>query len=144
MARELEVVSQCAATCRESTQYSSSLPRGVNLGFLLLLLWLFFFPKCLLGSSAIFMMADNKEQRVCAKFCFLLGKSAAHPPYSPDLAPCDFFLFLRTKGPAKGKRFADVREVKEKTLEFLNNISTEKISRNVFSSGKNVGTSVWS
>jgi len=22
-------------------------------------------------------MADNKEQRVCIKFCFLLGKSAA-------------------------------------------------------------------
>jgi len=23
------------------------------------------------------MMAGNKEQRVCVKFCFLLGKSAA-------------------------------------------------------------------
>ena len=23
------------------------------------------------------MMADNKEQRMCVKFCFLLGKSAA-------------------------------------------------------------------
>ena len=23
------------------------------------------------------MMADNKEKRVCVKFCFLLGKSAA-------------------------------------------------------------------
>jgi len=23
------------------------------------------------------MTADNKEQRVCLKFCFLLGKSAA-------------------------------------------------------------------
>jgi len=23
------------------------------------------------------MMADDKEQRVCVKFCFLLGKSAA-------------------------------------------------------------------
>jgi len=25
------------------------------------------------------MMADNKEQRMCVKFCFLLGKSAAEP-----------------------------------------------------------------
>jgi hypothetical protein len=52
---------------RASTQYSSSLPRGVSLGLLLLLLLLllwFFFPKCLLGGLAIFMMADNKEQRV--------------------------------------------------------------------------------
>jgi len=88
------------------------------------------------------MMADNKEQRVYVKFCFLLGKSAPHPPYSPDLTPCDFFLFPRMKGQKKGKRFSDVSEVKKKTLEVLNNISVENISRNVFSSGKNVGTSV--
>jgi hypothetical protein len=88
------------------------------------------------------MMADNKELRVWVKFCFLLGKSASHPPYSPDLAPCDFFLFPRMKGQKKRKRFSDVREVKKKTLEVLNNISTKKISRNVFISGKNVGTSV--
>jgi len=88
------------------------------------------------------MMADNKQQRVCVKFCFLLGKLAAHTSYSPDLAPCDFFFFPRMKGQMKGKRFVDVREVKKKTLEVLKNISTEKISRNVFSSGKNVGTSV--
>jgi len=48
------------------------------------------------------------------------------------------------KGQKKGKRFADVHEVKKKTLEVLNNISTERISRNVFSNGKNVGTSVLS
>jgi len=88
------------------------------------------------------MMAYNKKQRVCVKFCVLLGKSAPHPPHSPDLAPCDFFLFPRIKGQKKGKSFADVREVKKKTVEVLNNINTENISRNVFSSGKNVGTSV--
>jgi hypothetical protein len=88
------------------------------------------------------MMADNKQQRVCVKFCFLLEKSAANPFCSPDLAPCDFFLFPHMKGQKKGKRFADVHEVKKETLEILNNIRTEKISRNVFSSGKNIGTSV--
>jgi hypothetical protein len=76
------------------------------------------------------------------KFCFLSGKRAPHPPYSHDPAPCDFFLFPRTKAQKKGERFSDVREVKKKTLEVLNNISIEKIFRNVFSSGKNVGTSV--
>jgi hypothetical protein len=101
-----------------------------------------FFPKCLLGSLAIFMMVHNTEQRVCVKFSFLLGISTHRPLYSPDLAPCDFFLFPHMKGQKKGKRFADVREVKKKTLEVLNNINTEKISRNVFSSGKNVDTSV--
>jgi len=48
-----------------------------------------------------------------------------HPPYSPDLAPCDFFLFPRMKG----KRFADVSEVKKKTLEVLNNISSEEFQK---------------
>jgi hypothetical protein len=67
------------------------------------------------------------------KFCFLLGKSAAHPPYSPDLAPYDLFLFPRIKGQKKGKRFADVREVKKKTLEVLNNISTENTGTSVSS-----------
>jgi len=52
-----------------------------------------------------------------------------HPPYPPNLAPCDFFLFLRTKGQMKGKHFADVSEVEKKTLEVLNNISTEEFQK---------------
>jgi len=46
------------------------------------------------------------------------------------------------KGQIKGKRLADVSEVKMKRLEVLKNISTEKSSRNVSSSGANVATSV--
>jgi len=52
-----------------------------------------------------------------------------YPPYLPDLAPCDFFLFPRMKGQMKGKCFADVSEVKKKTLEVLNNISTEEFQK---------------
>jgi hypothetical protein len=43
----------------------------------------------------------------------------------------------------KRKSFADVSEVKKKTLDVLNNISTEEFQKG-FSSGKNVGTSVLS
>ena len=39
---------------------------------------------------------------------------ASHPPYSPDLAPCDFFLFPRMKRDLKGKRFQNVEEVRGK------------------------------
>ena len=48
LAHELEVVLRCTARCCRSTQYSSiicdssSLPRGVNLGWLILFLRLFF------------------------------------------------------------------------------------------------------
>ena len=35
-----------------------------------------------------------------------------HPPYSPDLAPCDFFLFLMLKRSLKGRRFETIPEIK--------------------------------
>ena len=35
------------------------------------------------------------------------------PPYSPDLAPCDFWLFPKLKSPLKGKRFQTVDEIQE-------------------------------
>ena len=33
------------------------------------------------------------------------------PPYPPDLAPCDFFLFPKLKGVIKGTRFPDVKAI---------------------------------
>ena len=41
-------------------------------------------------------------------------KGFAPPPYSPDLAPSDFFLFPRMKRVLKGKRFQNVEKVREK------------------------------
>jgi hypothetical protein len=34
-----------------------------------------------------------------------------HPLYSPDLAPCDFWLFQKLKNVLKGQRFADIPDV---------------------------------
>jgi histone-lysine N-methyltransferase SETMAR len=38
-------------------------------------------------------------------------KLLSHPPYFPDLAPCDFFLFPNTKKWVGEKRFASNEEV---------------------------------
>lgn len=35
-----------------------------------------------------------------------------HPPYSPDLAPCDYFLFRNLKKRLRGQRFSDDEEAK--------------------------------
>jgi hypothetical protein len=35
-----------------------------------------------------------------------------HPHYSPDLAPCDFWLFPKLKTALKGQRFADLSDIK--------------------------------
>ena len=36
-------------------------------------------------------------------------------PYSPDLAPCDFWLFPKLKSPLKGKIFQTIDEIQENT-----------------------------
>jgi hypothetical protein len=60
---------------------------------------------------------------------FLAEKQTAvleHPPYSPDLAPCDFFLFPKVKSVLKGTRFASVTEVKKKTTELLRQLTDDE------------------
>jgi len=38
------------------------------------------------------------------------------PPYSPDLAPAEFFLFLKLKSSLKGCRFQTVEETEENLI----------------------------
>ncbi|KAG5327041.1 GVQW3 protein, partial [Acromyrmex heyeri] len=45
------------------------------------------------------------------------------PPYSPYLAPCDFFLFPKLKRPMKGRRYATIEEIKTTSKEELNKIT---------------------
>jgi [histone H3]-lysine36 N-dimethyltransferase SETMAR len=42
-----------------------------------------------------------------------------HPPYSPDLAPSDFFLFPKLKEKLAGQRFASNSEVIAFTEEYF-------------------------
>ena len=41
------------------------------------------------------------------------------PPYSPELAPADFFLFPKLKTPMKENRLATIEEIKEKSKHEL-------------------------
>jgi histone-lysine N-methyltransferase SETMAR len=38
-----------------------------------------------------------------------------HPPYSPHLAPCGFFLFPKMKLKLKGRRFDTIEEIQAET-----------------------------
>ncbi|UYV64841.1 hypothetical protein LAZ67_3002130 [Cordylochernes scorpioides] len=44
------------------------------------------------------------------------------PRFSPDLAPCDFFLFPKLKRPMKGRRYATLDEIKTASKEELKKI----------------------
>ena len=42
-----------------------------------------------------------------------------HPPYSPDLAPSDYFLFRHLKAALRGRRFADDEDVQLAVQEWI-------------------------
>ena len=63
---------------------------------------------------------------------FLVSKEITtlhHPPYSPDLAPCDFFLFPKLKGILKGTRFQGVEDIKTSVTIHLKTITKEQFSQ---------------
>ena len=45
------------------------------------------------------------------------------PPYFPDLASCEFFLFPKLKRSLKGRRYATIEEIKTASKEELNKIT---------------------
>jgi hypothetical protein len=46
-------------------------------------------------------------------------------PYSPDLAPCDFFLFPKMKLQLKGRRFDTTKEIHAETQEVIDTLTFE-------------------
>ena len=47
-------------------------------------------------------------------FCETSNQPGDSAPYSPDLVPCDFWLFPKLKSPLKWKRFQTINEIQEK------------------------------
>ena len=43
-------------------------------------------------------------------------KTVRHPPYSPDLAPCDFWLFPKLRG-CRYERIEEMKEAVTKVLD---------------------------
>ncbi|CAB0013034.1 unnamed protein product, partial [Nesidiocoris tenuis] len=70
-----------------------------------------------------FFHQDNAHAHTALSVKQFLTKNGmtpiVHPPYSPDLAPSDFFLFPRLKRDLKGRRFTTLEEVKQKSLDAL-------------------------
>jgi len=74
---------------------------------------------------------------------FLAKKSfpvLPHPPYSPDLAPCDFYLFPKLKSKLKGHHFRTMENIQKIVTDELN--ARKMISSAAMMSGKYVGTTV--
>ena len=52
-----------------------------------------------------------------------------HPPYFPDLSPCDYFLFPKLKLPLKGRLFEDVQDIQGAVTSRLRAIQQEDVQR---------------
>lgn len=65
---------------------------------------------------AIFFMEYLETQSV---------KLMGHPAYSPDLSPCDFWLFLKIKEQLRGKDFQDFSELQGALEEQMNSLQKE-------------------
>jgi hypothetical protein len=65
-----------------------------------------------------------------------------HPPYSPDLAPCDFFLFPRLKSTLKGNQFQDITEIQLNMTWQLQAIP-KKPTRHALKSGRIAGITAY-
>ena len=48
-------------------------------------------------------------------------KTVPHPPYSPDLAPCDFWLFPKLRG----CRYATIEDMKEAVTKVIDTLTQE-------------------
>ena len=52
-----------------------------------------------------------------------------HPPYSPGLTPCDFWLFRRLKDRLSGHEFEDRTSLRWSIHQFLNHIPLEEFKK---------------
>ena len=80
------------------------------------------------------LTADQKQQRVVITHQFLVKNKIAvihYPPYSPDLAPYDFFLSPKMKLKLKGHRFDTIEEIQAESQRVLDTL-TEKNFQEAF------------
>ncbi len=64
----------------------------------------------------------HKVNHTVARLMETNVETIEHPPYSPDLAPCDFFLFPRLKALLRGRRFPDIQALQDKVTRILRHV----------------------
>jgi histone-lysine N-methyltransferase SETMAR len=83
-------------------------------------------------STHFFLLHDNSPAHIATSVCQILTEKNVttlyHPPYSPDLSPPDYFLFLKFKMKLKRLHFADVAEIREAVTDDLKKVQKEEFS----------------
>jgi len=93
-------------------------------------------PEYTAPRSWILLHDNAPVHRAVAVQEFLARKQVCvlnHPPYSPDLSTCDYFLFPKLKIPLKGRLFEDVQDIKRAVTSSLRAIPQEDVQRSFHS-----------
>lgn len=86
-------------------------------------------------SKKIFLLHDNARPH-SAQLTRIFIESLKweifdHPPYSPDLAPSDYHLFLLLKNYLAGKRFSDQEELEKTVNDWFKNLAAEEYNMGI-------------
>ena len=91
-----------------------------------------------------FLHHDNIPTHTSLVWQFLTSKNITVIPthHSPDLAPCDFFLFPKMKLQLKGRCFDMTEEIHTETQEVIDTLTFENFQR-CMNHGKHAGIAVY-
>ena len=56
-------------------------------------------------------------------------KTVPQPPYSPGLAPCDFWLFPKLMEKLRGCRYETIEEMKEAVTKVIDTLTQKDVHR---------------
>lgn len=83
----------------------------------------------------LFLLHDNAPPHKTVKVCEFLTKKQIcvirHPSYSPDLSPCDYFLFPKLKLAMKGVFYDDVPAIQAAVTQVLKNIPLNDLAKSM-------------
>ena len=81
------------------------------------------------GWSGVHLLHVNASSHKCVVVKIFLASEKVnvlnHPPYSPDLSPCDFFLFPRLKKMLSGNKYMSRSSLGSAIYQCLQQISKE-------------------
>lgn len=85
------------------------------------------------ANNSWFLHHDNAPSHTALVIREHFAKNGTHivpqPPYSPDLAPCDFWSFNMLKRPLRGNRFDSLEDIKRESKTALRSIPEEAFNR---------------
>jgi histone-lysine N-methyltransferase SETMAR len=85
--------------------------------------------RCGMLSAGVVFLHDNARPHTARRTLTELQKFnwqvLDHPPYSPDLAPSDYHLFMNMKKPLGSQRFDDDEELQSSVVEWLQSQAVE-------------------